>query len=100
MFHIAGIPCTCMPHTMSSLVPSIVNIIEIHHNNIIINAGILYTYIYWGTHVFYYIRFGKILWRNVPEDMLQCSWGVDKFADLCFSDTKHSRIFTTEYVLV
>ena len=30
--------------------------------------------------------------------MLQCSWGIDKFGDLCFSDTRHSRIFNTEYV--
>ena len=45
-------------------------------------------------------RFGKILWRNLPEDMLKCSWGIDKFADLCFSDTRHSRIFNPEYVLV
>jgi hypothetical protein len=28
--------------------------------------------------------------------MLKCSWGIDKFADLCFSDTRHSRIFTTD----
>ena len=35
----------------------------------------------------------------MPEDMLKCSWGIDNFADLCFSDIRHSRIFTTEYVL-
>ena len=35
----------------------------------------------------------------MPEDMLKCSWGIDKFAHLCFLDTWHSRIFTTEYVL-
>ena len=45
-------------------------------------------------HVF--TRFGKVLWRNVPEDVLDCSWGIEKFADLCFSDTRHSRIFNTK----
>ena len=51
-----------------------------------------------STHMnpLHFARFGKILWKNMPEDMLQCNWGFDKFADLCFSDTKHSTIFTTE----
>ena len=31
--------------------------------------------------------------------MLGCRWGLTEFADLCFSDTRHSRIFTTECVI-
>ena len=42
-------------------------------------------------------RFGKVLWKNVPEDMLKCSWGIQQFADLSFADSRHSRIFNTEY---
>ena len=43
-------------------------------------------------------RFGKVLWRNIPEDVAECALGLTNFSHLCFSDTKHSRIFNTKYV--
>ena len=43
-------------------------------------------------------RFGKILWKNIPEDVQERTFGIEQFANLCFNDTKHSFIFTTEYV--
>ena len=43
-------------------------------------------------------RVGKILWENIPEH-LNSSWGIETFADLCHSDTRHYRIFTPEYVV-
>ena len=45
-------------------------------------------------------RFGKILWKNIPEDIQRGSFGIKQFADLCFTDTWHSYILTTEYVLL
>ncbi|CAI8016455.1 hypothetical protein GBAR_LOCUS10095 [Geodia barretti] len=40
-------------------------------------------------------RFGKVLWRNIPEDVAECALELTNFSHLCFSDTKHSRIFNT-----
>ena len=42
-------------------------------------------------------RFGKILWKNIPEDVQRGSFGIKQFADLCFSDTRHSYILTPGY---
>jgi hypothetical protein len=40
-------------------------------------------------------RFGKVLWRNIPEDVSECALGLTNFSHLCFSDTNHPRIFNT-----
>ena len=45
-------------------------------------------------------RFGKILWGKLPEDVVGAGIGIEKFADLFFSDVQHVRIFNTEYVKI
>ena len=40
------------------------------------------------------------MWGKLPQDMLGSSWGIEKFAHLCFSDAKHSQMFTSEYVIL
>ena len=43
-------------------------------------------------------RFGKLLWFNLPEDVLASDepWNVKTFAQFVFSDAIHSQIFDTE----
>ena len=43
-------------------------------------------------------RFGKLLWFNLPEDVLASDepWNVKTFAQFAFSDAIHSHIFDTE----
>ena len=51
---------------------------------------------YVNQHVSMY-RFGKLLWFNLPEDVLASDdpWNVKTFAEFVF-DTNHSQIFDTE----
>ena len=46
--------------------------------------------------IFYLHRFGKVLWKNIPEDVVENALGITKFAELCFTNTKHSRVFNPE----
>ena len=52
--------------------------------------------LYVNQHVSMY-RFGKLLWFNLPEDVLASDdpWNVKTFAEFVF-DTNHSQIFDTE----
>ena len=56
--------------------------------------------IYHIMHVYACIayRFGKVLWFNLPEDVLASDepWNVKTFAQFVFFDTIHSQIFDTE----
>ena len=46
----------------------------------------------------FHTRFGKVLWGKIPEDVAESALGITDFSQLCFSDTKHSRIFHTKYI--
>jgi hypothetical protein len=41
-------------------------------------------------------RFGKVLWKKVPREKCQGSFGIKEFEDFCLSDPNHSRIFTPD----
>ena len=43
-------------------------------------------------------RFGKVLWGDLPEDVLACQepWRVKEFADFVFGDPNYIRTFNTE----
>ena len=34
-------------------------------------------------------RFGKIIWRKLPADVVGAKIGIEEFADLFFSDVQH-----------
>ena len=66
-----------------------------------VRSKVMHPYNYYGikmSSLSVFPRFGKVLWRNVPEDVAECALGLTHFSHLCFSDTKHSRIFNTKYV--
>ena len=52
-----------------------------------------------NVHTAYYsvlfCRFGKVLWENLPEDMISGSerWGIETFVDLLLFDDNHKQIF-------
>ena len=41
-------------------------------------------------------RFGRVLWKKLPEDVVDSAFKISDFAQLCFSDPKHSRLFNTK----
>ena len=39
-----------------------------------------------------------MLWGKLPEDVVgsRRGWGIEKFAEILFSDTRHVRLFNTK----
>ena len=36
------------------------------------------------------------MWKNIPEDVVENTLGITKFAELYFTNTKLSRVFNNE----